>query len=80
MALKDADLDVAISDTGSTKDVSWDAVQKIEAVDMDMGEQTKNTAELNLWGFVCLVHDQLRPLQEQEAGALKPAMPQIPTT
>lgn len=43
MALKDADLDVAISDSGSTKDASWGAVQKIEAVDMDMG---KNVSRL----------------------------------
>jgi hypothetical protein len=43
MVLKDADLDVAISDTDSAKDASWKAVQKIEAVDMDMGKEASSS-------------------------------------
>jgi hypothetical protein len=58
IALKDADLDVAISDTDSAKDASRKAVQKIEAMDMDMGMQATNFAHTHayyIWHRTCVL-------------------------
>lgn len=70
MALKDADLDVAISDSGSTKDASWGAVQKMEAVDMDMG---KNVSRL-LYHWTQIIYSGSRSsaaFVDEESSSLK---------